>query len=181
MDKPFDPMTVRFFMMQAHYRSTLDFTSEALLASEKGHTRLQEAMSSLAILQTGESSTKKVQEYIDSFYDAMNDDFNTPVLIANLFEVVKYINSIQDGKASISKTDLNLLRNEMNAFVTGVLGLSIDTPEEDNKLEPIMKLVLDLRQEARENKDWSTSDKIRDGLAKAGITVKDSKDGSTWN
>jgi len=181
MKKPFGPMTVRFFMMQAHYRSTLDFTSEALLASEKGHTRLQEAMSSLEALTPAEKSTKKVQDYIDSFYDAMNDDFNTPVLIANLFEVVKYINSIQDGKESISEADLNLLRNTMNGFVTDVLGLSVDTPEQDNKLEPIMKLVLDLRQEARENKDWSTSDKIRDGLSNAGITVKDSKEGSTWN
>lgn len=181
MEKPFGPMTVRFFMMQAHYRSTLDFTSEALLASEKGHARLQDAMSSLDTLQAGQTSTKEVQEYIDSFYAAMNDDFNTPVLIANLFEVVKYINSIHDGKESITADDLQLLREEMNGFVRGVLGLSVDVPKEDNKLDSIMKLVLDLRQEARERKDWPTSDKIRDGLTNAGITVKDSKEGSSWN
>ena len=181
MEKPFGPMTVRFFMMQAHYRSTLDFTSEALLASEKGHARLQDAMSSLDTLKTGQTSTKEVQEYIESFYAAMNDDFNTPVLIANLFEVVKYINSIHDGKESITADDLQLLREEMNGFVRGVLGLSVDVPKEDNKLDSIMKLVLDLRQEARERKDWSTSDKIRDGLTNAGITVKDSKEGSSWN
>jgi cysteinyl-tRNA synthetase len=181
MEKPFDPMVVRFFMMQAHYRSTLDFTSEALSAAEKGYIRLTDALSTLNTLKPGSDSSLNVQEIIDSFYNAMNDDFNAPILVANLFEVVKFINSVNDGKATITSKDLKILQTEMNAFVVDVLGLKQTVAGGEDKLTPVMDLVLDLRQEARTNKDWTTSDKIRDGLANAGITVKDSKEGTTWN
>jgi cysteinyl-tRNA synthetase len=181
MTKPFDPMVVRFFMMQAHYRSTLDFTSEALAAAEKGYARLIEAMATINTLNTSLESSTSVNEMIESFYSAMNDDFNTPILVANLFESVKFINSVYDGKATISAPDRLLLQTEVSAFVVDVLGLAPTVSDGKDKLTPVMDLVLDLRQEARTNKDWTTSDKIRDGLANAGIIVKDSKVGTTWN
>jgi cysteinyl-tRNA synthetase len=118
---------------------------------------------------------------VDGFYDAMNDDFNAPMLIANLFEAVKYINSVNDGKVKITKDDLELLSREMKSFVFDVLGIAPLTGGDDSKLNGVMDLVLDLRQKARSEKDWGTSDQIRDGLAAAGVVVKDSKDGSTWN
>jgi cysteinyl-tRNA synthetase len=181
MQKSFDPMVVRFFMMQAHYRSTLDFTSDAISAAEKGYLRLTEAMKTLEILKSSSASSVNVEELVESFYSAMNDDFNAPILVANLFESVKFINSVHDGKATITAADQQLLQLEMSAFVVDVLGLAQSTSGDEDKLSPVMDLVLDLRQEARANKDWTTSDKIRDGLANAGITVKDAKDGTTWN
>lgn len=180
LEKAYSPMVVRFFTMQAHYRSTLDFTSEALNASEKGFDRLMDAVNMLPKLTASESSSIDVAELIGRFYAAMNDDFNAPILVANLFDAVKYINSINDGKASISASDLSLLTKEIQAFIFNVLGLKASEKVEESKLEPVMNLVLELRQQARENKDWTTSDQIRDGLAKAGITVKDGKDGSVW-
>lgn len=181
LEKAFDPMVVRFFMMQAHYRSTLDFTSDALMASEKGYYKLMEALAHLEHLPTGAQSDHDVNALIRSFYSAMNDDFNAPILVASLFEGVKYINSVHDGKAQITVADRKALSTAMKAFVYDVLGLKPATEGKNEKLGPVMDLILDLRQAARTNKDWATSDKIRDGLAAAGITVKDSKDGSTWN
>lgn len=181
LDKAFDPMTVRFFMMQAHYRSTLDFTSDALIAAEKGYARLTEALEVLGKLTPSESSSQDVQAMIANFYEAMNDDFNAPILVAHLFDAVKYINSVNDKKATISAEDLAALQTEMNAFVVDVLGLKQVSAQGETRLAPVMDLVLDLRMEARSNKDWTTSDKIRDGLAAAGIVVKDGKEGTTWN
>lgn len=181
LTQAFDPMVVRFFMMQAHYRSTLDFTSEALIAAEKGYTKLVEALEILGKLNTAEESSHNVGEIIAKFYEAMNDDFNAPILVASLFDAVKYINSINDGNATISSEDLNALQSEMTAFVVDVLGLKQSTSGGETRLSPVMDLVLDLRQEARTNKDWTTSDKIRDGLAAAGIVVKDGKYGTSWN
>lgn len=179
-DKPYTPDVLRFFMMQAHYRSNLDFTQEALNASEKGYARLMEAVKLLSKITTSEKSTIQVSELIDSFYNAMNDDFNTPILIANLFEAAKYIYLINDGKATTTCEDRELLTREMNGFIVGVLGLQLAKENKDSKLAPVMDLVLDLRQQARNSKDWTTSDKIRDGLAAAGIVVKDGKEGTTW-
>ncbi len=180
MEKAFDPMVVRFFMMQAHYRSTLDFTSEALVAAEKGYNKLMEALSLLEKLEVSSESSLDVNELINSFYTAMDDDFNAPILVAHLFDAVKFINSINDKKATISKEDLFSLKAAMFGFVNIVLGIKNVESGSDNKLSPVMDLVLDLRQEARANKDWGTSDKIRNGLAAAGIVVKDSKEGSSW-
>jgi cysteinyl-tRNA synthetase len=180
-DKPYSPDVLRFFMMQAHYRSNLDFTQDALNASEKGYSRLMEAIKLLSKITTSETSSIQVSELVDSFYNAMNDDFNTPILIANLFEAAKNIYLINDGKATITASDRDFLTNEMNGFIAGVLGLQTSSENNDSKLAPVMDLVLDLRQEARSNKDWTTSDKIRDGLAAAGIVVKDGKEGTTWS
>jgi cysteinyl-tRNA synthetase len=118
---------------------------------------------------------------IASFYTAMNDDFNAPILVANLFEAVKYINLINDGNASISENDKATLIAAMHSFIFDVLGLVSEQESESGKLSPVMDLVLDLRQQARTNKDWTTSDKIRDGLAAAGIVVKDGKEGTSWS
>ena len=180
-DKPYAPNVLRFSMMQAHYRSTIDLSSDSLNAAEKGFSRLSEAVSKLEKLPVAENSSQDVSALINSFYTAMNDDFNAPILLANIFEAVKYINSISDGKASISKEDLNSLTTEINSFVLDVLGLELQKTNTDSKLAPVMDLVLDIRKNARENKDWTTSDKIRDGLAAAGIVVKDGKEGTSWS
>lgn len=179
-EKSYSANVVRFFMMQAHYRSNLDFTQDALNAAEKGYTRLIEGLKTLDSITTS-SSSFDVTGLIASFYKAMNDDFNAPILVANLFEAVKQINLINDGKASISLEDKTRLKAALEAFVYEVLGLAPESTVAETRLAPVMDLVLELRQQARANKDWTTSDQIRDGLAKAGITVKDAKEGTTWN
>ena len=127
------------------------------------------------------TSSFDVKDLITSFYAAMDDDFNAPILIANLFEAAKRINLINDGKDTITKEDLSSLSAEMKRFLQDVLGIEIGVTNSDSKLAPVMDLVIDLRQQARDNKDWTTSDKIRDGLATAGIVIKDTKDGTSWS
>jgi cysteinyl-tRNA synthetase len=168
-------------MMQAHYRSNLDLSEDSLNAAEKGFSRLMDALALTEKINTSNTSSFDVQALIDTFYNAMDDDFNAPILIASLFEAVRYINLVNDGKESISDSDLTLLGDEMNGFIGAVLGLQTQNQQGDSKLEPVMSLVLELRQHARENKDWTTSDRIRDGLAAAGIVVKDGKDGTSWS
>lgn len=181
LEKAYDPIVVRFFMMQAHYGSTLDFSSEALNAAEKGFQRLLEAVNTLNELNTSETSSINVSQLVDQFYTAMDDDFNTPVLIAHLFEAAKYIQTVQNKKGTISKTDKKMLTKEINGFVFDVLGLKEFKGDNDSALETVMELVLQMRQKAREDKDWSTSDAIRDKLQEAGITVKDGKEGVGWS
>ena len=180
-EKPYSPNVIRFFMMQAHYRSNLDFTQDALNAAEKGFSRLSDALQLIDKLTVSPTSSFDVKDLIASFYAAMDDDFNAPILIANLFEAAKRINLINDGKDTITKEDLSLLSTEMKRFLQDVLGIEIGVANSDSKLAPVMDLVIDLRQQARDNKDWTTSDKIRDGLATAGIVIKDTKDGTSWS
>jgi cysteinyl-tRNA synthetase len=180
-DKPYSPNVIRFFMMQAHYRSNLDFTQDALNAAEKGFSRLSDALQLIDKLTVSPTSSFDVKDLIASFYSAMDDDFNAPILIANLFEAAKRINLINDGKDTITKEDLSSLSAEMKRFLQDVLGIQIGVTNSDSKLAPVMDLVIDLRQQARDNKDWTTSDKIRDGLATAGIVIKDTKDGTSWS
>lgn len=180
-DKPYSPNVIRFCMMQAHYRSTLDLSQDSLDAAEKGYTRLSDAMLLLEKLNTSAESSFDVKSIVDSFYNAMDDDFNAPMLIANLFEAVRRINLVNDGKETLSEADRDLIKREMTAFVLDVLGLQVGVTNSDSKLAPVMDLVIELRQQARDNKDWTTSDKIRDGLAAAGITIKDSKEGTNWS
>jgi cysteinyl-tRNA synthetase len=179
--KPFAANVVRFCMMQAHYRSTLDLTQDSLEAAEKGYARLSDALLLLDKLTPSDQSSFDVPELIQSFYSAMDDDFNAPTLIANLFEGVRRINLVNDGKEQLMANDIAELKNAMFGFVEHVLGLQIGIANSDAKLAPVMELVLDLRQHARTNKDWTTSDRIRDGLAAAGITIKDSKEGTSWS
>ena len=179
-DKAYAPNVLRFFMMQSHYRSTLDLTQDALNASEKGLARLTEAIETLDQITLADKSSFDVKAIVDSFNDAMNDDFNAPILIAGLFDAVKKINLIKDGKESISQQDQKVLIAEMKGFMLDVLGLTLEGSQKDNRLKPVMDLVLELRQQARANKDWTTSDLIRDGLKKSGISVKDGKDKTSW-
>jgi cysteinyl-tRNA synthetase len=182
MDKAFQPMVVRFFMMQAHYRSVLDFSSDALTAAEKGYQKLMTALKDLQSLTASNSSSEDVQPMVDSFYAAMNDDFNTPILVAKLFDTASFINKIKSGDASISAGDLEILQLEMESFVRNVLGISaVDGVAGEDKLNATMEIILQLRKNARDQKDWDTSDLIRDKLNEAGIVVKDSGGESSWN
>ncbi|NNF18863.1 MAG: cysteine--tRNA ligase [Flavobacteriaceae bacterium] len=181
--KPFSPSVVRFFMMQAHYSSILDLSDSALLASEKGYNRLMEAMEVIEWLQASDKSDFDIASWKQQCYDAMNDDFNTPVLIAQLFEAVKHINQIKERKETISQEDKNELQQTMNEFVFEVLGLESKTGNqgESDKLPDVVELLISLRNEARANKDFKTSDKIRDEIDALGIQLKDAKEGTTFS
>jgi len=168
--------------MQTHYRSTLDFSNEALQAAEKGFSKLMTALKTIKQLKTSASSTSNIGALIDSFYAAMNDDFNSPVLIANLFEAVRIVNSVNDGKESITAQDLTSLQTTVNNFVFDILGLH-DESESNNggkALDTVMQIVLEQRTEAKKRKDFATSDQIRDLLLGGGITIKDTKEGTVW-
>lgn len=183
LSKPFSPSVVRFFMMQAHYTSILDLSNDALLASEKGFNRLMEAFDSIPSLSIGNSSDFDVVAWKQKCYDAMNDDFNTPILIANLFDAVKHINLIKEGQESITADDKSLLEQTMNAFIFEVLGLEKknESGTDGNKLSGVVDLLIQLRNSARDKKDFATSDKIRDELASLGIQLKDGKEGTTFS
>jgi len=182
--KAYAPSVARFFMLQAHYRSILDFTNDGLLASEKGFFKLMDAFNSLDLLNTSNTSSFDVSTWKQSCYDAMNDDFNTPVLIASLFETVKYINQIKDDSASITKADLDILKSTLEAFIFDILGLmntKQQASSDTDKLTAAVDILINLRKEARLNKDFELSDAIRDQLAEAGIQLKDGKDGTTFS
>lgn len=179
----YSPMAVRFFMLQAHYRSTLDFSNEALDAAEKGCRRLFAAINLLdKIKPSASSSIPSLEETKARSYAAMDDDFNSPVLIAELFEVVRTINSLYDGKLTITGDDLEELKLYIAHFVYNILGLKDDqSTDDDDSIEGLMKLIIRLRNEAKQSKDFATSDRIREELAAAGIQLKDSKEGTLWN
>lgn len=183
LSKPFSPSVVRFFMMQAHYSSILDLSNDALLASEKGFTKLMEAFDALGGLKTGNQSDFDIKTWEQQCYDAMNDDFNTPILIAHLFEAVRHINLIKEGKESITATDKEALQQTINNFVFDVLGLEqkVGNAADTEKLSGVVAMLIQFRKEARENKDFATSDKIRDQLAELGIQLKDGKEGTSFN
>jgi cysteinyl-tRNA synthetase len=182
LTQAYSPMTIRFFILQAQYRSTLDFSNEALQGAEKGLVRLMNAWLTLDKLTASEKSTADVASLRASCYEAMNDDFNSPMVIASLFEAVRIINSVKDGKESLSAADLQLLRETFNTFMGDILGLKHEeaTSAGNETVENLMGLILDLRKNAKSAKDFATADKIRDELAKSGIAVKDTKDGATW-
>jgi cysteinyl-tRNA synthetase len=182
LPKPFSASVVRFFNMQANYRSILDFSGEALEASEKGHAKLMEAVSYLNIAEAGKVSTFDVKAWNQYCYDAMNDDFNTPILISQLFEAVKVINQIKEQKASLTSEDLAFFKETINAFVFDVLGLMNETSKESsNKINGVIELLIKLRKEARENKDFALSDQIRNELVALGIQLKDGREGTTFS
>jgi cysteinyl-tRNA synthetase len=180
LDKAYSPMSVRFFILQAHYRSTLDFSNEALQASEKGFKKLMQAFKLLSRLKTNETSTVDVKELKERCETAIADDLNTPVLIAALFEGVKWINAINEGLEKISSSDLTILKDGIFIpFVLDVLGLVEETS--GNSLTPkLIEFILTIRLEAKRNRDFETSDRIRDQLESFGIIVKDKKDGFDW-
>ena len=182
LPKAFNAGVVRFFIMQAHYRSILDFSGEALLASEKGYNKLMEAINALDKITAGATSTFDVQKWKEDCYAAMNDDFNTPILISHLFEAVKMVNQIKEGNASLTEEDLTVLKETIKAFVYDVLGLLNETSEGNNsdKLDGVVEMLITMRKEARENKDWALSDEIRDRLLALGIQLKDGREGTTF-
>tara|TARA_B100001245_G_scaffold236642_1_gene229127 strand:+ start:7254 stop:8531 length:1278 start_codon:yes stop_codon:yes gene_type:complete len=181
LEKGFAPTVVRFFMMQAHYRSQLDFSNDALLAAEKGYVRLMDAVRKLKSLQPGGTSDFKVSEWKDKCYEAMNDDFNSPILIAHIFDAVRFINGADATACGISSEDLETLTQSINAFVFDVLGLEDAAADEGGaKLDEVMKMLIDMRARARADKDWALSDKIRDQLAEIGIQLKDGPEGTTY-
>lgn len=182
-EKAFHPSVVRFCFLQAHYRSILDISNEGMLASEKGYNRLMEALSDLKEIQAGATSTFDVNSWKQTCYDAMNDDFNSPILIAQLFEAVRYINLMKDGKESLISTDLEVFKKTVFAFVHDVLGLQDknDNAANNDKLEGVVNMLIGMRNEARANKNWGLSDEIRDKLLELGIQLKDGKDGTTFS
>jgi cysteinyl-tRNA synthetase len=183
LEKGYSPMAVRFFMTQTHYRSTLDFSNEALQASEKGYARLMNAIKTLENLKTSSSSTSNIPELEKNCYEAMNDDFNSPILVANLFEGARIINSVNDGKETISSEDLSILKKIMHDFAFDVLGLRSEqsNSSSDKALQGVMEIILDIRSDVKAKKDFAASDKLRDDLNKINITIKDTKDGATWS
>jgi len=180
LNKGYSPMTVRFFMLQAHYRSTLDFSNDAMEASEKGFKRLMNAYSLLDSLQASATTEVEIQPLSDRCYEALNDDFNSPILIAELFEASRIINSVHDNKLKIDTANLGKLKTLMQTFVTGILGLLNEQASSD-ELPQVIDFIMNLRSEAKINRDYATSDKIRDGLQKIGFQLKDSKEGTTWS
>ena len=182
LTKGFSASVVRFFMMQAHYRSILDFSNDALLASEKGFMKLMEAVSTLNKLEaTSGANEFDVSAWKANCYTAMNDDFNTPILIAEVFSAVKYINQMKDGKATITDSNLALLKDVMHQFVFDILGLkNVISNKQDQKLGDTVELLIRMRNDARAQKDFALSDKIRDELLAIGIQLKDGKDGTTF-
>ena len=183
LEKAYSPMTIRFFMLQAHYRSTLDFSNEALQASEKGMERLMKAVSKIETLPVAETSTVNIEELAKNCYAAMADDMNSPIAMSYLFEGVKLINSISDGKTSITSADLKALKTLFHTFVFDIFGLKPEAQAESVNnavLHEVVELLMKLRLEAKTNKDWAMSDKIRNELSAIGFEIKDGKEGASW-
>jgi len=180
-EKAFHPSIVRFCFLQAHYRSVLDISNDAMLASEKGFIRLMDAIKTLENLQPKANSTLEIEKWYQKSLDALLDDFNSPVLISHLFEAVKWIFQIKDGQESLNEQDLNFLKEKLNAFVFDVLGLESVESSKNNKLDETLQILIELRNQARKSKNWELSDQIRDRLLENGIELKDGKDGTTYN
>ncbi|TXB64029.1 cysteine--tRNA ligase [Vicingus serpentipes] len=182
LDKGYSPMTVRFFFLQANYRSTVDFSNEALQASEKGLKRLMIAIENLDRIKASNNSSIEIDTIIANCKKSMDDDFNTPITIANMFDGVKTINLLIEEKETITKSDLEKLKNHFHTFVFEILGLKNEEINSNSDIaDSVMEVVLNLRKNAKENKDYATADFIRDELGKINITIKDNPEGSIWN
>ena len=187
LDQPYSPMTVRFSMLMAHYRSTLDFSNDGLKAAEKNYKRLLAAYKDLGTIQSSETpdaeQEAEVNKILVNIYAAMNNDFNAPLAIAEINEAATLINTWlhqQDKKAGVSAYTLDRLRTMMHDFLFDIFGLKEEDGNDDGSMDGVMNLVIDIRNDARTKKDFSTSDKIRDGLKNAGIQLKDGKEGTVW-
>ena len=188
LEQAYSPMTIRFFTLSAHYRGTVDFSNEALQAAEKGYKRLMDSVSDLARVQAASASDEKSHEFVAQLrqrcYDAMNDDLMTPAVISVLFETCHVVNSALDHKSQLSAEDIKEIADVQRIFIFDILGLRSEQGDNssarENAFGKVVDMVLELRAQAKKNKDWATSDKIRDELAAAGFEVKDTKDGVTW-
>ncbi|NBC81766.1 MAG: cysteine--tRNA ligase [Bacteroidetes bacterium] len=183
LEKAYSPMTIRFFMLQAHYTSTLDFSNDALQAAEKGFDRLMKAGETLLTLKPSDQSSVDVKALHEKCYEAMNDNFNTPIVISHLFDAVRTINSIADGNETINAKELELLQSTFNTFVYDVLGLQANEqaakPSNDLSAQ-LIDMLLNLRMDAKHKKDFATADAIRDQLTQLGVEIRDKKDGFEW-
>ena len=185
-EKAFHPNIVRFCFLQAHYRSVLDISNDAMIASEKGFNRLADAYKLSKNLETSLTSSLDIKSWKKACYDAMNDDFNTPILIAQLFEAVRFINLVNDKKETLTREDIAILNETLYTFINDVLGLNLENTStsvssDNNKLEGVVNMLIEMRDEARANKNWGLSDEIRDKLLALGIQLKDGKDGTGFS
>ncbi len=181
--QPYSPMTIRFFILQAHYRGTVDFSNEALQGAEKALARMLEGYKRLQDLKPSETSTVDVSTLTERAYAAMDDDLNTPVLIGVLFDAVRIINQINDGKEKATVADIDTLKILIDTFLVEILGIKTGMDGQSN-LQPYrdaVDLLLEIRSEAKAKKDWTTSDLIRNRLSQIGFAVKDTKDGFEWS
>ncbi|MCQ2223969.1 MAG: cysteine--tRNA ligase, partial [Bacteroidaceae bacterium] len=191
LERGYSPMTIRFFILQAHYRSTVDFSNEALQSAEKGLARLMDAWKALLRLADGQKVKGQPQiemKYVDEMrqkcYDAMNDDLASPLVISHLFDVCRVVNTLLDKKASITAEVAQALTELFRTFAFDILGLTVDTgasnKEREEAFGAVVNMILEQRQQAKADKNWALSDKIRDDLAALGFEVKDTKDGQAW-
>lgn len=180
LEQAYSPMTIRFFFLQAHYRSTVDFSNGALQAADKGFKKLMSCFDLLPKLKTSEKSTSDISGLLSKCYEAINDDFNSAILIANLFEATRIVNSVHAGTETITSADLEILTNIFQDFCTDILGLKQEKGGDNSDVEKLMRLLLDLRTEMKAKKDFAASDRIRDELGKISFKIKDEKDGTVW-
>lgn len=181
LEKAFSPMTVRFFMMQCHYRSTLDFSNDALVGAEKGFKRVLAAMATLNEIKASNTSTVDVNNLVNRAYAAMNDDFNTPIVVAVLFDAVKEINLLKAGSKTATAEDLGLLKRLFQDFLVDIMGIQSEESNASNDISAsLMQVILGLRKDAKENKNYAMSDKIRDELKQLNISIKDTNEGTEW-
>ncbi len=182
-EKAFHPNIVRFCFMQAHYRSFLDISNEAMVASEKGFNRLMESLAIISKIEPTATSTIDINSWKKSCYDAMNDDFNTPILIAQLFEGIRFVNVLNDKRETITAIDLQTLKDTLEVFTFDVLGIRNEKSSNDNseKLDGVVEMLIGMREDARANKNWALSDEIRDKLLALGIQLKDGKEGTSFS
>ena len=190
LEQPFSPMTIRFFILQAHYRSTVDFSNDALVAAEKGLARLTEAYQRLMKIKASATTSEYLNpELLNSLrtrcQEAMDDDLNSPIVISHLFDSARAINTVFDGKGTISEADLEELRAVWKTYAMDILGLQLDGAQDAgagmDAYKGAVDMLLNMRLEAKRNKDWGTSDKIRNALTELGFTIKDTKDGFEWS
>ena len=192
LQQPYSPMTVRFFILQAHYRSTLDFSNEALQAAEKGLKRIMQAskdVEKLAVSNKLPCDKSKVTDELvqlkDKVFEALSDDLNTPIALSHLFDAVRIVNSVKDGSVTITEADKSVLSTLLIDVVENILGLKSEFSGEQNRdsavIEKLMEMILAERAQAKADKDWAKSDKIRDELTEAGVKIKDTKNGVEWS
>ena len=181
LERSYPPATVRFFILQTHYRSTLDFSNDALLAAEKGLQRLLNAYDTIAKLNPSATSSVSIEKIESDCYAAINDDFNTAIVVAQLFEAARIINSVNDGKEQLTAAEIVLVKKLFDDFLFQIMGIKQVQQDNSADLNGIMNLVLEIRANAKSKKDFETADKIRNTLTSLGITIKDTKDGSEWS
>ena len=185
LDQAYSPMTIRFFILQAHYRSTLDFSNDALKAAEKGLKRVVAAANDVTKINyvSGNEASKELLDIKDKVYEALCDDMNTPIALSHIFDAVKIINSAKDGHTKLNQGDKEVLELLFQDILNGVLGIVDETSDDSSQkvIAGLMEMIIDIRKEAKANKDWATSDKIRDSLKALGVNIKDTKEGCEWS